>query len=435
MEKRLLIAIVLSFLILFLFQAILFKKKPQPETPAAGITEIEKKPELKPSQKALLPPAETPEEPSEERLPQPISEQSELDILVDTSLYQAQWSNRGAVLKSWRLKKHRSEEGEDLELVSHQAEKLGLFPFSLRTEDSSFDTIINTALYKPSSQSLQLSGSRTGELHFQYADDKGTRVEKILIFQDGRYDFDVKIRVFKYGQKIDPELIWGPSLGNPTPEELRKRIGGGIGMVALIPQKIVRLDERKYMQLSQWQKLVQDKANSFYFIQWAAYEDNYFTAIFLTQPEKSIAAFLREEGKKPEEPPYFLLAVSLPERAYIGPKDMKILTDFGYQTKRLIRFGFFGVISEILLAASKAFHKVFPNWGFCIIILTIIIKILFFPLTYSSMRSMARMQELQPKIKAVRNKYKKAKTDIALAAACPCSIRSLFSGDSSDSWS
>jgi YidC/Oxa1 family membrane protein insertase len=70
-------------------------------------------------------------------------------------------------------------------------------------------------------------------------------------------------------------------------------------------------------------------------------------------------------------------------------------------------------MAEILHQAIKYIHKTIPNWGFSIIILTVIIKILFFPLTYSSTKSMAKMQELQPKMKAIRAKYKKAKQDIA----------------------
>ncbi len=73
---------------------------------------------------------------------------------------------------------------------------------------------------------------------------------------------------------------------------------------------------------------------------------------------------------------------------------------------------FFGAITEVLLVTIKSVHKVIPNWGIAIIILTFLIKILFFPLTYSSTKSMAKMQELQPKIKALRAKYKKAKQDI-----------------------
>ncbi len=413
MEKRLLIAIVFSFLFILLFQAIFFKKQPLPEAPAESPAQIDKSPGLQPSLREPLLPSEALIEPSEEITRQPIREESELDIRVETSLYSAVWSNRGGVLKSWKLKEHKSEEGEDLELVSMHSEELDLFPFSLRTEDPSFDALINTSLYRPSIQNLELKEGRRGAIHFQYANERGTRVEKILVFQDGRYDFEVQIRVLKYGQKIEPELVWGPSIGNPTPAELKNRIGGGIGFAVLTPQKVIRLDERKYTPPTKWQKLVQNKGNSFFFIQWAAYEDNYFAALFLTPHEKASAAFLRRDIEGPGIPAFFLMSVSLAERAYIGPKDMDILTELGYQTKSLIQFGFFGFISEVLLKASKLLHSLVPNWGVSIIILTLIIKILFFPLTYSSMRSMARMQELAPKIKAIRNRYKKAKTDIA----------------------
>jgi len=416
MEKRVLLAIVLSFLILILYQAFFIKKQPQPETPPEILTEIEKKPEQKPAEKGLLsPPAITEErEPAEEeRDLQPISAQAEEEILIETSLYRAVWSNRGGVLKSWRLKKHTDENKEDLDLVSLRAAELDIYPFSLRTDDSSFDSTINAALFEFSNLKLGLEGGRTGELRFQYVDDKGTRVEKILTFQDGKYDFDVTINVWKYGQKIEFHALWGPGIGNPTATEQRSRFGGARGIAVFPPParpKKDRLEERRFTQIKQWEDLTAKKQNDFYGVQWAAYEDNYFTALFITSPEKATASFLREGS---EEASYFFLSVSPPQKVYIGPKDFDILSEFGYEAKKLIRFGFFGFISEILLRASKSIHKRIPNWGISIIILTFIIKILFFPLTYSSMRSMSKMQELQPKIKALRAKYKKAKQDIA----------------------
>ncbi len=75
-------------------------------------------------------------------------------------------------------------------------------------------------------------------------------------------------------------------------------------------------------------------------------------------------------------------------------------------------FGFFGAIVEVLLLGLKAFYRFIPNWGVAIIIMTLVIKIIFFPLTYSSTKSMAKMQELQPKIKALQAKYKKARRNI-----------------------
>jgi YidC/Oxa1 family membrane protein insertase len=83
-------------------------------------------------------------------------------------------------------------------------------------------------------------------------------------------------------------------------------------------------------------------------------------------------------------------------------------------TKKLIQTGLFGGIVEFLMIVIRAIYKAVPNWGLVIIILTIILKILFFPLTYSSTKSMAKMQEIQPKIKALRAKYKKHKADIAM---------------------
>jgi YidC/Oxa1 family membrane protein insertase len=421
MEKRVLLAIVLSFLILILYQAFFIKKKPEPETPPGSITEMEKKPGPKPGEKEVLSPPgikEEKEPAAEKKVLQPISAQAEEAILIDTSLYQAVWSNRGGVLKSWKLKKHTDENDQDLDLVSRRSAELDIYPFSISTDDSHFDRAINTALFKFSNLKFELKGGQSGELRFQYADDKGTRVEKILAFQDGKYDFEVTINVWKYGQRIEPFVLWGPGFGNPSLAEQRTRFGGGSGIAVYPPPARPKKDVLKersfiknnFFQKSTWEDLVNKKGNVFYFVQWAAYEDNYFAALFLTSPEKGSASF---QARGQGEIPSFFLSVSSLQKAYLGPKDFDILSEFGYSAKKLIRFGFFGFISEILLKASKSIYKIIPNWGVSIIILTFIIKILFFPLTYSSMRSMSRMQELQPKIKALRAKYKKAKQDIA----------------------
>ncbi|MFQ6109027.1 MAG: membrane protein insertase YidC [Candidatus Aminicenantales bacterium] len=403
MEKRLLLAIVLSFLVLVFYQIFFVKKPPPPEKPLEAIQKAEKKPSPETSQE--IPPLPSPpaekEAPSEEEIIPPISTEKEENILINTSLYQAIWTNRGAVLKSWKLKNYRDETEENLELVSLHAEDINAYPLSLKTDDPSFDDSINSALYSFSSSARDLEGGRKGELRFQYADAQGNRVEKIFVFQDGKYTFDIIINAWKNGQKIEPGLLWGPSFGNPTPESQKRRFGGSRGVAVLIGSKIYRLDEKKH----------KPERSIYNFVTWAAYEDNYFTALFLTNPQKSQAVFLKQDM---EETPYFFLSFNSPQKAFLGPKDIDALSEFGYRAKNLIRFGFFGWIAQILLRAIKLIHSFIPNWGFSIIVLTIIIKILFFPLTYSSTRSIAKMQELQPKIKALRAKYKKAKQDIAI---------------------
>ena len=401
MEKRLLIAIVLSFLVLVLYQAIFIKNKPQPEPPSPesvqAVAEAQKPPV------EILPPSvpETALDRIEAKLDvQEISAEREEEIVVDTSLYTAVWTNRGASLRSWKLKEHLDGNKEPLELVSRRAEEVGRYPFFLDTPDEALNHLANTALFKASRYQLMLQDGERGELIFEYSDGNSIKLTKTLLFSGGDYSFDLQIDIWKDGQKIEPRLLWGPGIANPVPSEKRQQFGGGSGVAAWASNKVFRVNERKY----------KPEMSAFNFITWAAYEDNYMAALFLTPPQAGSAVFERE-GEEQEA--YFFLSVSEPQRAYLGPKEFNRLRDFGYGTKKLINFGFFGSITEILLISIQYIHKFIPNWGFSIIILTLVIKILFFPLTYSSTRSMAKMQELQPKIKALRAKYKKAKQDIS----------------------
>ena len=403
MEKRLLIAIVLSFLVLVLYQIVFVKKPTQPEVSIRGVAETVKKTDQKPLEKesASLPAGIAETQLSKGQKPlETVAAQAEEQITIETSLYQALWSNKGGVLKSWKLKKFRNEKKEELELVSSRSQEINVYPFYVLTEDSEFNNEINNVLYKSSSSSLVLKGGRKGEIRFDYANEKGAKVEKVFVFQDGKYDLDVKITVWKEGKIIEPRLLWGPGIGNPSVQEQKQRFTGTNGIAVLAANKVFRLNERKF----------KPELSAFNFVDWAAFEDNYFAALFLTTPQKGLASFLKQDK---ENSSYFFLSTSLPQKIYIGPKEIDTLTRLGQNSKKLINFGFFGWIAEILLRIMKFVHKGIPNWGVAIIIMTLIIKIIFFPLTYSSTKSMAKMQELQPKIKALRAKYKKAKQDIA----------------------
>ncbi len=400
MERRLIVAIVLSFVVLFAYQAIFMKKKPETEVnrPVSGnvVQKVEPK-----AQEAIASPAPTQGQAAETKTPsRPVAAPGEEEISIDTSLFQAVWSNRGAVLKSWKIKKHRDEVREPLELVSKNAAETKKYPFALWTEDQAFNDQVNFAFYKPSSSSLQLKDGEKAEVRFEYADDKNSRVEKTFTFQGGNYEFQVKIEAWKNGQAIDAGVLWGPGIGNPSAAELKQRVGAaGGGIAVYTSNSVYRVNERKY----------NPQQSAYNFATWAAYEDNYFAALFLMPEQKGSAVFLRDAK---DNLAYFYLAVTRPQQVFIGPKEFDLVRKLGLGTKGLMNFGFFGAITEVLLVTIKSVHKVVPNWGIAIIILTLIIKIIFFPLTYSSTKSMSKMQELQPKIKALRAKYKKAKQDI-----------------------
>ena len=401
MEKKLLLAIVLSFVVLFVWQAVFVKKIPPPEETAQAPTEAES---IKPPVQKIQ--QEQPPAPKESPPPlefEATTETSEKQIIIETSLFKAVWSNRGAVLKSWRLKEHLDEEDEPLELVSARSADINSYPFILSTDDPDFDNLINTALFSVSKAELRLYDGQSGDIRFEYSQEDGTKVEKLFTFRDGFYIFDMQINVWKNGIPIVPRLIWGPGLGNPSPTAQASRFGVSNGIAVYSGGRVSHVDERKYNQ----------ETSMFSFVSWAAYVDQYFAAMFFASPQNASAYFMEQrfEGDAPPPPAYFL-SVSHADKVYIGPKEFDRLVALGSGAKGVIRFGLFGAISEILFRAMKSVYKTIPNWGFCIIIITLFVKIIFFPLTYKSTQSMSKMQELQPKIKAIRAKYKKAKQDM-----------------------
>ena len=151
MEKRLVIAIVLSILVLVLWQAFLVKDpKPVPASPAGtqvaapGPAPVETTAPV-PAEKIAAPPAET--RPADL---QAVTAEAEQRGAVETSLYRTEWSNKGGVLTSWKLREHKNAAKQDLELVPEAAAKTGRFPFALWAEDAAFAEAANAGIFKAS---------------------------------------------------------------------------------------------------------------------------------------------------------------------------------------------------------------------------------------------------------------------------------------------
>ena len=407
MEKRLILAIGLSILVLMGYQYFVAKPK-KPVVPPVETSSVTPAAPLPGTAAAAREsradaPAEAKPAPAE-AVPAPdlgaVAGQAETDIVVETSLYKAVWTNKGGVLKSWKLKNHKNSLKEDLELVPALAGEIGRYPFSLGLDDAAFAALLNSSLFEASQTALDLRDGASGELRFVFSDGTSVKAEKAFRFTGGSYALETEIRVWKNGQPITSSVLWGPGIGNPSPAELKKSFSASRGSAVYTGGKVFRMNERKYKA----------EQSAYNFVDWAAYEDNYFVALFVLPPQKGQAAFLREMGG--QVPAYFVY-VTEPRQAFIGPKDAEALKAFGNEAKKVISFGMFGSIAEILLVVVRFFHKLIPNWGIAIILLTFVIKIIFFPLTYSSTKSMVKMADLQPKVKAIRAKYKKAKSDIA----------------------
>ncbi|MDI6698346.1 MAG: membrane protein insertase YidC [Candidatus Saccharicenans sp.] len=419
MEKRLILAIFLSFLILFLYQLIFIKPGKQAQPVAPQQQAVEKAAAAAESEKPVTGPPATGSTPEVAGSNEVVTAGEEETVKVETPLYEAVWSNRGAVLKSWKLKHHlkklpdrKNPDPEPLDLVAETADRLGFYPLALKLDDPDLSEKVNGALYKIDGGNLKLNPGQTASLIFEYSDGNTVKIRKQLTFNGSDYNFGIKISLEAAGRELDPLMLWGPGIGSLSPEELKQKFSASRGAAFLTnrDKKVLRLQEKKIR--------LENEAVRYSGLDWAAYEENYFAAIFLLDPAFSQAQVFKKEVAE-EQPdgkvaviPYFYLAVSRPQEAFLGPKEYDRLKAYGHQAKKIINFGFFGGIAELLLVATKYFHSQVGNWGLAIIVMTLIIKILFFPLTYSSTKSMAKMAEIQPKIKALRAKYKRAKQDM-----------------------
>jgi YidC/Oxa1 family membrane protein insertase len=112
--------------------------------------------------------------------------------------------------------------------------------------------------------------------------------------------------------------------------------------------KVLRAEERKF----------KPEASVFNYISWSAYDDNYFATIVLPETATGSAAFLRfENGKSP----YFFLAASAPRTVFAGPKEISVLKALGSDTRKVVRYGMFGLSPRSCSFPSRRFTRRFPT--------------------------------------------------------------------------
>jgi len=340
---------------------------------------------------------------------------TESDIAVENDLYKVTFTNRGAQVKSWVLKKYKDERGNPLDLVNHATANFGL-PLSLFTYDAGLRDKINSGLYVASAP-----GNVTvpGEVSFEFSDGT-TSVRKTFRFDDS-YVMTIETAVTVDGKPVQAYPSWPAGFGDQgtSPSWASARIDYYAG------DKVERLAAKK---ISGGNTLPGP-------IQWAGPQDQYFAAIFLPDlPDKAAMVTLHtttQVPKNPEHPdPNNLTKVDVlgaavgdvdgttKERIFVGPKALDVLESVhanqlngepgGPDLRNAVDFGFFKLIARpLFLWLRWTQEHISPNWGWSIIILTVIINIALLPLRILSMKSALKMQKLQPQMKAIQEKYKK----------------------------
>jgi YidC/Oxa1 family membrane protein insertase len=347
--------------------------------------------------------------------------QAEENMVVESDLYRVTFTNRGAQVKSWVLKKFKDDKGNPLDLVqSAAAQKFG-YPLSLFTYDANVGKKLNSALYVARREGNQLT--------FEYADG-GLDVQKVIVFDDS-YVARVKVEVSQDGSAVQAFPQWPSGFGDQTvpssyasaridyhPLHPGKKWWGGAKDVERLAVK----------QISGGNTI----RDPFY---WAGATDAYFSAIFLPDdPQNAVLVSLHNAIDIPKDlnhpDPNQQIKVDLlgaavghttghtSLRLFAGPKNMEVLKAIhatqvpGLEATpdltTLVDLGTFSFIAKPLFAWLRWTHDhMVSNWGWAIVILTICINLALLPLRLSSMKSALKTAKIQPQMQSIRDKYKK----------------------------
>ena len=329
-------------------------------------------------------------------------------VVVSSSLYRVEMSNRGGVVKSWKLEKYSDDlkPPHPLELIDPDSSAQLGWPFSLVLQDSQMESRANSALYATTPSSGDLVAPC--DVSFHWSDGHLEVTKKLHFKQD--YELSAEVAV-----TLD---------GNPQPVALAWRGGFGDKSVYKATQNVtVFYKQNGKLNLLQYKKLGVP-GNQVQAAQvpgpmdFLGIEDQFFTATFLpagadlslwhwTQDHKIVV-----DNKPDTEPEAEMAAGSasgmpLQARIYVGPKDLGILSQVKPSIEELVNFGWTGVIAKPLLFIVQWLHRYVPNWGWAIVILTLLINFALFPLKLKSQRSMQRMARVAPEIRAIQDRYKK----------------------------
>lgn len=395
LEKRLPLALALMMLVLLVSQYI-FKPAPAPK-PVKPVNDNT-------AAQVVQKPAATPGSAAAAKsvplaVPAPAAGQvqaaSEITTQIDTELYHIVFSNRGGVVKSWVLKKYKDDTGKPLQVVN-TAPDVPL-PFSLEVTGAkpAFDP--NTVLYRATPAANGLG------IDYEYSDGN-TTIRKSFAFGRDSYLATIKSVVLENGTPVPAVLTWRGGFGD---QKVRN---------ASATEHTVRYDATAGKLVTKSTKdakngPITDTGNYTF----AGLEDSFFAAVAL--PGDSSALEVRtysDSVKLPnEEKPVPYVGVGLATGAhtdlslFVGPKDVDVLKQVNPKLTQLIDWGFFGVIAKpLFLWLNWVKDHWTGNYGWAIMLVTIIINLALFPFRLTSLKSARKMQKLQPQIQAINAKYK-----------------------------
>jgi YidC/Oxa1 family membrane protein insertase len=434
----------LAIIVFFGFQ---YFVKPKPPAPAPATQTQTQNPSPEPQAGTESTASAAPSGAAGKRQAKPgtssVTAQSESTTSVENADYRIVFTNRGATVQHWILKHYFDTTGKPLDMVQVQASQRFGLPLSLYTYDQNLSEQVNRALYQASA-----TGNLTAPagLVFRYAQN-GVEVVKTFRFGSG-YVIGAEVEVKRDGQPVRALLQWAAGLGDM--EEFQGRSGGVPGLTRTPSQFCWSLGGKQDTESA---SKVSNNATLEGNYEYAAAADLYFAAAFLPDvPERATVVTLHHAIDLPTDPsnpnsekkPADVLGVAVGDtsgttrlRLYAGPKQMDILAGIhamgadgkpdGPSLEPLIQFGWLTVIAKPLFLALRFLYRHgIPNWGWDIILLTVVFNVLLLPTRLMMMRSSLKMMRIQPKVEALKKKYAHLKMNDPKRAEMNAEMMALY---------
>src|SRR4030043_1183821 len=448
MQKRAIIAILLTFTVIVLWS--LIQAQFFPQAPSKPQPQEVRKEEASPQEKVSEKKTEIREsKPSKEvKTPAKAKAVPPKEVSIETQNYWAVFTSEDARLKHFRLKKYEDRVNETaltIKLIQFVKEILG-YKVEKAKKPEPLD-LVNTRESKNLLLGLTFNGANLpveenwevdreqlrlvqdnekGEITFSKSLENGVKILKRFRFASDQYTVNLEVEVqnnsskeitsqlgLEWIGKIELEKLaneenkdYGLKYAFLRNEKVEKKEFGGAGSSGCVPgcestKTTVEPFETKEI------------GN----IKWFSFGGEYFSALLIPPPSKEITVSVKGSDKEPLKADIISSPVTIPPRekvntayqVYLGPKDEDRLKALGVGAEKLVDFGYFTIVAKPLLWFVRFTHKVTGNYGLDIIIISILIKIIFLPLTQISFKSMKEMQRVQPEMNRLKEQHKNDK--------------------------
>jgi len=357
-----------------------------------------------------------------------VSAPAEKSVIVESGLYRVEFWNRGGVVQSWQLKNYfdDSQPPHTLDVVHTDAARMeDAWPFSVVLTDQQQQEAANSGLYVITSNGAPAGDTIKAPAQIELTwSDGHLEVRKVLKFA-ADYMMTGELTVTLDGKPIPANLAWRGGFGNLV-------VRTGMMSRGVLPVQVLYSQSGKLTTLPA-QRVGQSKqptvpSTIYGPLDYAGIEDQYFAAVFLppapaagtavtAAPQLALTDWavdlnVQQADKVVPQPNAEMAAGTgtagpFDFRLFVGPKSLDELKSLQPPLDDILQFGWFTILSEPIFYALRWIHRFVPNWGWAVIVFTLAINMLFYPLKIKSMRAAQKMQKAAPEIKAIQEKYKK----------------------------